>query len=52
MTDKADSGAGDTLDPPGGHSKEAVEDAIERTNIDEGEDGPPRSPLVETIPRR
>ncbi len=37
MTDESSSDSGGTLDPPGGHSKEALEDAVEKMNIDEGD---------------
>ncbi len=37
MTDES-SGNGGTLDPPGGHSKEALEDADEKMNVDRGDD--------------
>jgi hypothetical protein len=29
---------GDVLDPPGGHSREALEDAAKKMNLDEGPD--------------
>jgi hypothetical protein len=39
MTDTPSStGTGDALDPPGGHSREALEDAAEKMNVDEGPD--------------
>jgi hypothetical protein len=37
MTDTpSDAGKGDTLDPPGGHSREALEDAAKKMNLEEG----------------
>jgi hypothetical protein len=37
MTDTpSDAGKGDTLDPPGGHSREALEDAEKKMNVKEG----------------
>ncbi len=44
MTDESSSDGGGTLDPPGGHTKEALEDAVEKMNIDEGEDEPVLDP--------
>jgi hypothetical protein len=34
----------DTLDPPGGHTREALEDAAKKMNLEEGSDEPVLDP--------